>query len=223
MTLSVSQAIQARHSTRAFLNQPVSNETVTELLDKARYAPSGVNMQPWQVSVVTGETKQRLQHQMLAKFNAGERGKMQYHYYPQTWQAPYKLRRVETGKLLYGALQIPRGDKTAQMAQWAANYRAFDAPVALFFWLDDSLETGSFLDYGMFLQNLMLLATEKGLATCPQGALGEYPEIVRTTLGVAANKRLVGGMALGYEDTEHPVNQYRTPRVAVNEFTQFFD
>lgn len=223
MTQTVSEAIKARHSARAFLDKAVDEKQIYQILDVARRAPSGVNTQPWQVSVVSGKTKQAVETKMLAEFNAGERGEMQYQYYPTTWVPPYKQRRVETGKQLYGALNIAREDKEKQLQQWAANYRAFDAPVVLFFWMDKVLETGSYLDYGMFLQNIMLLALEQGLATCPQGALGEYPQIVRQTLNVSDDKILLGGMAVGYEDNNHPVNQYRTDRESVETFTQFFD
>ncbi|QAB14648.1 nitroreductase [Hydrogenovibrio thermophilus] len=223
MTSTVSSAIKTRHAARAFLDKPVDDGQIYQILDLARYAPSGVNTQPWQVSVVSGETKQRLESRMLKEFDAGIRGEMQYQYYPKTWTVPYKQRRVATGKQLYGALNIAREDKEKQRQQWAANYRAFDAPVALFFWMDDVLETGSYLDYGMFLQNIMLLAIEQGLATCPQGALGEYPDIVRQTLNMPDDKILIGGMAIGYEDTNHPVNQYRTEREPVENFTQFYD
>lgn len=222
MTQTVSDAIQARHASRAFLDKAVDEQQIYQILDLARRAPSGVNTQPWQVSVVSGHTKQTLETQMLTQFNAGRRGKMQYQYYPKTWVPPYKQRRVETGKKLYGALNIAREDKEKQRQQWAANYRGFDAPLVLFFWMDNVLETGSYLDYGMFLQNIMLLATEHGLATCPQGALGEYPDIVRQALEVPADKILIGGMAIGYEDTSHPVNQYRTEREPVENFTRFY-
>jgi nitroreductase len=223
MSLAVHQAILQRHSVRAFLDKPVETRVIHRILERARFAPSGVNTQPWQVAVVTGQSKQRLQAAMLERFHAGERGKMDYSYYPDEWKPPYKMRRIETGKRLYGALNIPREDKERQLAQWAANYRAFDAPVMLFFWMDNCLQTGSYLDYGMFWQNIMLLALEEGLATCPQGALGEYPEIVREQLGYADDKILLGGMALGYEDLTHPVNQYRTDREPVEAFSRFFD
>lgn len=223
MTTSVHQAIQQRHSVRAFLDRPVETRVIHRILDRARFAPSGVNTQPWQVSVVTGESKQRLQQAMLDKFHAGECGKMDYSYYPDEWKPPYKQRRVATGKQLYGALQIDRQDKERQRAQWAANYRAFDAPVMLLFWMDDCLQTGSYFDYGMFVQNVMLLAIEEGLASCPQGALGEYPDIVRQQLGYENDKLLICGMALGYEDKNHPVNQYRTDREPVEHFTRFFE
>ncbi|WP_319558401.1 nitroreductase [Thiomicrorhabdus sp.] len=223
MPLTVYSAVTQRHSVRAFLETPVEEEIIRRIIEAARHAPSGVNTQPWQVAVVSGAAKQRLQNAMLEKFQAGEHGKMDYAYYPDEWRAPYKQRRVETGKRLYGALQIERQNKEGQKAQWAANYRSFDAPVALYFFMDRSLQTGSFLDYGMFIQNVMLLAIEEGLGTCPQGALGEYPDIIRQELGYGADKLLVCGMALGYEDQEHPVNQYRTDREGVEDFTRFFD
>lgn len=160
---------------------------------------------------------------MVEAFRSGQTGKMQYHYYPQEWIQPFKSRRVETGVKLYEALDIKREDKQKRLDQWAANYRAFDAPVMMLFFIDNSLETGSYMDYGMFLQNIMLLAEESGLATCPQGALGEFPELIKSELNIPENKVLIGGMALGYEDKEHPVNQYRTDRIELEEFCTFLD
>ncbi|WP_024851821.1 nitroreductase [Hydrogenovibrio kuenenii] len=220
---TVSDAIKQRHSARAFLDKPVSQDIVYDILETARHAPSGVNTQPWQVAVVSGESKTQLQNKMLSAFEAGESEQMDYQYYPKTWVEPFKKRRVTTGTQLYSALNIQREDKATRLAQWAANYRSFDAPVALYFFMDPSLETGSYFDYGMFVQNIMLLAIEKGLATCPQGALAEFPSIVKSTLGYDSNLILLGGMALGYEDTDHPVNQYRTERETVENFSQFFD
>lgn len=221
--MNVTEAIKARHSTRAFLSTPVAEEDIAHILETARWAPSGVNMQPWQVAVVQGQTKQRLQEAMVDAFYRGQTETMDYHYYPTEWKNPYKKRRTDTGKRLYEAIEIERGDQDARRAQWAANYRSFDAPVAFFFFMDPSLETGSYLDYGMFLQNIMLLAAEKGLATCPQGALAEFPRLVKTSLGYDESLILLGGMALGYEDTSHPVNRYRTPRETLETFTRFFD
>lgn len=220
---TVSEAIQTRHSVRAFLDTPVDKQVIFDILDKARYAPSGVNMQPWQVAVVTGEKKLMLQNQMISAFEKGETETMDYHYYPQTWLNPYKKRRMETGKLLYDTLKIERGDKEARLKQWAANYRSFDAPVSLLFFIDPSLEPGSYMDYGMFLQNIMLLAIEEGLGTCPQGALAEFPNLIKTTLGYDDSLILLGGMAVGYEDANAVVNQYRTPREEVETFTRFYE
>jgi nitroreductase len=221
--MNVSDAIKGRKSVRAFLEQPVSREQVEAILDTARWAPSGVNTQPWKVFVLTGEKKDALQQQILERFQAGEKGGMDYQYYPEQWSEPYSTRRKECGMALYGALDIKREDKQRRMEQWVANYRAFDAPVMLFFTMDRHLETGSYMDYGMFLQSVMLAAMDHGLTTCPQAALGEYPALVRGYLGLDEDQVVVCGMALGYEDTEAPVNNYRTVREDVAGFTTFLD
>lgn len=221
--MNVSDALTQRKSTRAFLPQVVDTQLIRRLLDAARHAPSGANTQPWQVAVVTGEKKQRLEQLIEAEFRNGVAPRMDYTYYPQHWRNPYKARRIATGIQLYRALGIERGDAQRRRDQWAANYRSFDAPVTLFFFMESGMETGSFLDYGMFLQSFMLAAVEHGLATCPQAALGEYPHIVKSELDYPANSILVCGMALGYEDPNAPVNGYRTPREDVDGFTRFIE
>ena len=148
---------------------------------------------------------------------------MDYAYYPDNWPSPYRERRFACGMQLYRALNIQRGDIELRRAQWAANYRAFDAPVMLFFFVDGRLARGSWIDYGMFLQTLMLAAVDEGLSTCPQAALAEYPDIVRDELGYDPHLLLLCGMALGYEDPAAPANSYRTPREDVHAFTRFFD
>lgn len=220
--MNVSDALQARKSTRAFTDKKVSLDTVREILNVARYAPSGVNAQPWQVAVVTGEKKQSLCSLMEKEFREKGKGKMDYSYYPDEWVEPYRSRRKATGLQMYSTLNISREEKQKQLDQWAKNYQAFGAPVALFFLIDPIMNKGSFIDYGMFVQSIMLAAVEKGLATCPQAALGEFPAIVKRELGYPQDSILLGGMALGYEDTKAPVNSYRTSRLAVDEFTQFF-
>lgn len=219
----VSKALQKRKSTRAFLDKPVEREKIERILRAARHAPSGVNSQPWQVAVVSGKSKQRLQEKMEAAFRSGTEKKMDYYYYPLSWENPYRERRKACGLQMYSTLGITREDKQRQMDQWAANYRAFDAPVMLLFFLDPVMEKGSYIDYGTFLQSIMLMAVEEGLATCPQAALGEYPEIVKTELGYPDDLVVLCGMALGYEDTEALVNSYRTPREEIDTFTRFFD
>ena len=221
--MNVTEAIKHRHSTRAYLNKTVSKKQVQDILEIARFAPSGVNMQPWQVAIISGQSKSSLQQQMQAAFESSKKESMDYHYYPTHWVEPYKGRRVATGTELYNALSISREDKERRLQQWQANYRAFDAPVMLLFFMNPALETGSYLDYGMFLQNIMLLAEEGGLATCPQGALGEFPKLIKNFLNYDESLILLGGMALGYEDKDNAVNQYRTTRVEVAEFSEFFE
>ncbi|MGR9045010.1 MAG: nitroreductase [Gammaproteobacteria bacterium] len=221
--MKVSDALVKRKSTRAFLERAVEPEKVKRILAAARHAPSGVNTQPWQVAVVTGERKLKLQQRLEQAFRTGVERKMDYPYYPEHWREPYRSRRKACGLQLYSVLNIGREDKQRQMDQWAANYRAFDAPVMLLFFMDPVLETGSFLDYGLFLQSIMLMAVEEGLATCPQAALAEYPEIVKNQLGYPSDSILLCGMALGYEDAKAPVNSYRTPREEIEAFARFFE
>lgn len=221
--MDVREALKKRKSTRAFLDRAVSEEKVVAVLEAARHAPSGVNTQPWQVAVVSGETKITLQERIETAFRSGEKPGMDFQYYPLKWKEPYKTRRFDCGLQLYETLGIKRQDKERRLEQWIANYRSFDAPVALYFFMDPGLETGSYLDYGMFMQSVMLAAVAEGLATCPQAALGEFPKIVKDTLGYPADSILLGGMALGYEDTEALVNSYRTPRLPVESFTRFFE
>jgi nitroreductase len=219
--MNVYEALQQRKSVRAFLDKPVSKEQITRILDGARHSPSGANHQPWQVSVVGGKKKAELSKKLVDAFYERGQTEMDYHYYPTEWPEPYKRRRVECGAQLYGALNIERKDKQRRIEQWIANYRGFDAPVILFFFLNAKLATGSFMDCGMFLQSVMLAAVEEGLATCPQAALGQYPDIIKNCLGYEQELVLLCGMALGYEDTEAPINSYRTPRAEVETFTKF--
>ena len=221
--MKVTEALQQRKSVRAYLDKPVEDEKIRAILDVARYAPSGVNTQPWQVAVVTGETKQKLQEKIEAEFRSGNKGKAEYSYYPNEWVEPFTSRRRECGLLMYKTLEIKREDKQRQLDQWAANYRAFDAPVMLLFFMDKRMQAGSFMDYGMFLQSIMLAAVEQGLATCSQGSIADYPEIIKEILGYSDDNILLLGMALGYEDTNAKVNSYRTSRVDIDSFSKFFD
>jgi nitroreductase len=220
--MKVSAALQKRHSCRAFLQRQVEPGKVERILRLASRAPSGANTQPWQVAVVTGKTKRAIEREMEAQFRGGNPGKADYQYYPLRWREPYRSRRFACGMQLYAALGIGREDQERRVEQWIANYRAFGAPAVLYFFIDSHLEVGSYVDYGMFLQSVMLVAEEEGLATCPQAALAEYPQIVRRTLGIGGGFVLLCGMALGYEDVDAPVNQYRTPRVEPEEFVTFY-
>jgi len=221
--MKVSQAIIERHSVRAFTSQVVSDELIKDILRDAAQSPSGANTQPWRVVVLKGAAKERLQDRIESAFRSGNRGKMDYSYYPEVWQEPYKARRHACGLQLYDALGIVREDKQRRLDQWAANYRAFDAPVMMIFLIEDVMQTGSYMDYGMFLQSVMLLALEIDLGTCLQAALGEYPDIVRDELSLGSNIKVLCGMALGYEDSDAPVNQYRTAREPVGNFVTFHD
>ena len=220
--MDVKEALTKRYSVRAYLPKAVEPEKLMRILDAARHAPSGVNMQPWQVVVLQGDAKRRLDKSVEQAYLENIVEEPDYHYYPEKWVEPFKGRRMATGKQMYDALEVKREDKERRKTLWAANYRAFDAPAVLYFLLHESLGEGGFLDYGMFLQSIMLAAVEEGLGSCAQGALAEYPSIVKKAIGYEGKPyRLIGGMALGYPDPDAPINRYRTPREAVESFTTF--
>lgn len=221
--MEVLEAMRRRASTRAYLDKPVDRATIEAMLDAARWAPSGVNAQPWQVAVVMGETKRRVSEALQAERMAGHPEQPDYLYYPKQWNEPYKSRRLACGLALYSALGINRADPEGRMKSWNNNYSFFGAPVGLFFFLDRSLAQGSWVDMGMFIENVMLAALEYGLATCPQASLAEYPDIVRQLLSVPNTRALVCGMSLGYPDTAARVNNYRTTREPVVSFTAWHE
>lgn len=220
-TVDVLEAIRGRASTRAFLDKPVPRQTVAAVLDAARWAPSGVNSQPWHVAVLTGGSKRRLGEAIVAAREAHAPENPDYAYYPDQWVEPYRSRRRACGLALYGALGIARGDSERRKAAWLRNYRFFDAPVGLLFFLDKRLAQGSWLDMGMFMQNVMLAARGHGLETCPQAALAEYPDLARAAAELGPEFAVVCGMALGYADPDHPLNRYRTEREPVERFTSW--
>jgi len=221
--MNVIDAITQRHSVRAFLDRSVPVEAIRAILEAARHAPSGVNTQPWNVAVVMGRTKHRLGEALIAAREAGQAENPDYPYYPETWHDPWSARRKACGLALYKALGISRGDTEGRKKAWYRNYRFFDAPVGLIFHMHRDFRTGSFLDMGMFMENVMLAALEHDLGTCPQASLAEYPDIVRDILGLPSEQVIVCGMAMVYPDPNHPVNRYRLNREPVDAFTSWHD
>lgn len=222
--VSIDQAIRSRHSVRAFLDKPVPRTTVEHVLDVARYAPSGTNTQPWLVYVPGQPVKEAMCAEILDDYHANpEREEREYAYYPTDWFEPYLERRRACGWGLYGSLGIERGQKDRMHAQLGRNYTFFDAPVGLIFTIDRRLNTGSWVDMGMFLQNIMLAARGQGLHTCPQAAFANYHTIVRRHLPIQDTEIVLCGMAMGYRDPEAPENIWRTDRAPVESFTRWID
>jgi len=227
----VSDALATRKSTRAFLNKEVSIDTINKILEQAKQAPSGDNHQPWQVAVLTGTSKNNLCNKLEEAFSSGITPVMDYEYYPfdkfsekdAEWFGEYKQRRKECGLALYNQLGITREMTERKNLLYAKNYRGFDAPVMLLFFIDRALGKGSYVDYGMFIQSIMLSAVEHGLATCPQGSLGEYADIVRQELPEYKEKIVLCGMSIGYEDTKNIINKYRTARENLNDMVKYYD
>jgi nitroreductase len=221
--MNVIAAIKSRHSVRAFQKRAVTPELIRQILDAARHAPSGVNTQPWHVAVLQGRTLSLLGDEILAARAANIPDRPDYQYYPREWAEPFTSRRIACGLALYGALRIEHKDPEGRLAQWNKNYRFFGAPVGLIVMIDRAVEQGSWMDLGMFINSIMLAAREFGLGTCPQAALAEHPDIVREVLHVTEPWAIACGIALGYEDEEDAVNQYRTEREDVESFTLWYD
>ena len=217
---SVEAAISTRRSIRAFLPTEVPDALVLRILDIARRAPSGTNMQPWQVIVLRGAALTGLGERLEQLALSGHQGKAAYAYYPPTFREPYLSRRRKIGLDLYRLLGIGRGEDDKMRRQHARNFRFFDAPVGLIFTIDRDLELGSWLDYGMYLQNVMTLARAYGLDTCPQAAFINYHEAIAAHLDLAEGRALVCGMALGYADPHAPENRLVSERAALAEFVE---
>jgi nitroreductase len=221
--MQISEAIRDRISTRAFLDKPVDKSVIGKVLELARWSPSGVNTQPWKVAVVQGTKLKELSDGLLRLQAERVKPDLDYDYYPQEWVNPYKKRRFQCGMDLYRALEIGREDKEKRLKAALNNYRFFGAPVSLFFFIDKRLGKGSWVDMGMFIQSVMLAAREFNLGSCPQASTADYPGFVRETLGISDQDLLICGMALGYPDTDHPVNQYRTEREEVEAFCSWYE
>lgn len=218
----VDAAITSRRSVRQFLPDPVPREVVEEILDVAARAPSGTNMQPWRGYAVAGAARAALCEAVQAAYDAQEDGHAQeVRYYPDEFFEPYLSRRRTVGWGLYGKLGIARGEGEKMRAQQRRNYEFFDAPVGLMFTIHRRLATGSWLDYGMFLQNIMTAARGRGLDTCPQVAWSQYHRAIRPVLGLAEEEIVVCGMALGYADPTAPENSLITARDPAASFMRF--
>ncbi len=220
----VDAAITSRRSVRAFLPTPVPRETIEAILAVAARAPSGTNTQPWQVHVLTGAAKAALSKDIIAAYDdPAERARHteEYAYYPTEWKSPYIDRRRKVGWDLYSLLGITKTDKPGMHQQHARNYAFFDAPVGLMFTIDRAMQQGSWLDYGMFLQSVMVAARGRGLDTCPQAAFMQFHRIIARHLALPDTQMLVCGMSLGHADTSAVANQLHTERETVAGFTRF--
>ncbi|OEC88831.1 nitroreductase [Acinetobacter sp. YK3] len=226
----VDEAITSRHSVRAFLDTPVDPQTIRDILTVASRAPSGTNVQPWKVYVVTGQKRAEMidrvcaaQIELLQKPELAAQYQETFAYYPETWISPFIDRRRANGWGLYGLLGIQKDEKEKMAAQQLRNFQLFDAPVALYFTVNKIMGIGSKMDISMMLQNVMVAAKARGLDTCPQAAWNHFHPIVLDILGAPDDEELVCTIALGYADPDHIVNTFITPREPVENFTVFLD
>lgn len=225
--LGVREALECRKSVRAFLETPVSFDVVRMILQAASRAPSGTNMQPWQVYVLTGAAKKELSSRVMAMRDVEPHRERpptpygEYAYNPEPLFEPYLSRRRGVGFALYELMGVRRGDRAASWALAGRNFAFFDAPVGMIFTIHRDLDKGSFLDYGMFIQSLMLAARELGLDTCPQAAWRHYHDVIRDALGLPETQIVLCGLALGYADPDAAANSLRAERAPVDAFTTF--
>jgi len=223
---AVDAAITSRRSIRAYLDREVAREDIERILDVAARAPSGTNTQPWKVYVLTGQARTRLSdaiQQVNADPQQAKEHAEEYPYYPREWVSPYIDRRRKVGWDLYALLGLTRENKAGMAAQHARNYRFFDAPVGLIFTIDRIMEQGSWLDYGMFLQNIMVAARARGLDTCPQAAFTQYHRVIAEQLALPPNEMVVCGMALGWADPQQIENSLVTERESAQGFARFME
>lgn len=220
--MDVSEALRTRSSKRAFLDRKVPQASVEDILTLAGLAPSGSNIQPWQVYVAAGGARDAL-CAAVTEAARGDRSahRREYDYYPDPWREPYLARRRACGWGLYSLLGIERGDREAASHQELRNFDLFGAPVGLFFYIDRDLKHGSWLDLGMFIQSVMLVARDFGLDTCPQAAWAHFHRIVSAHLRPPETQMLVCGMALGHADPRAPVNGYRPERLPLDAYARF--
>ena len=222
----VDAAITSRRSLRSFLPTPVPRATIEAILAVASRAPSGTNTQPWRVYVLTGAAQAELSRKIIAAYdNPAERARHteEYAYYPTEWKSPFIDRRRKVGWDLYGLLGIAKTDKGRMHAQHGRNYDFFGAPVGLIFTIDRILRQGSWLDYGMFLQSIMVAARARGLDTCPQAAFMQFHRIISAHVGAPDNEQVVCGMSLGHADPGAIENTLVTEREPVSAFARFLD
>jgi nitroreductase len=222
----VDHAITTRQSIRAFLPTPVPRATIEEILAVAARAPSGTNTQPWKVTVLTGAARARLSAAIMAVYDDPEQRRQhteEYAYYPTQWVEPFLGRRRKIGWDLYRLLGIGKTDKERMHAQHGRNYVFFDAPVGMIFTIDRVMEQGSWLDYGMFLENIMIAARARGLDTCPQAAFTQFHRVIKEQLGLPENEMVVCGMSLGHADMSRVENRLQTEREPVAGFARFVE
>ncbi len=220
--MNVSEAIDSRMSCRAFLSNPVPAQIVRTILETAKRAPSGGNIQPWHVTVLAGAPLQELLSDVCAKLSTNPGGEgTEYDVYPKQLTEPYRSRRFKCGEDLYATINIARHDRSGRLQQFAKNFRLFGAPVVLFFAIERQMGVGQWVDLGMFMQSIMLLAREQGLHTCAQESWAVWHKTIESHLQLAPELMLFCGMALGYRDEEAPINRLRTERAPLDEFCVF--
>lgn len=212
------QLFAQRRAVRAYLPTPVGDALLHDVLQQARLAPSGANLQPGVFVQVRGAVRETLSTELIDAWRQGREEEEDYSYFPTPMPHTLRRRQVAAAQALYGALGVARDDRAGRDAQFERNFCFFNAPVALIVTMEHGFGSGGYMDLGMTLYGLMLAAQGKGLATCAIGAMASYPNLIRQHLGLNASSHIVCGMALGYADPQAPVNQTQTTRCELDEY-----
>ncbi len=221
--MRVSEAVTSRRSMRVFKPDPVAKADIEWIIETANRSASNGNLQPWKLYVTTGAARKRLSAAILKAMDEGDNGPgAEYHVYPQEFTPVYDARRKLVGKQLYTLLGVPRGDAAGMLKQFRKNYEFFDAPVGMILCVEKRMGNGQWIDCGIFLDQLMLLAREKGLHTCPQAAFSRYQHVVRRELKIPDDQTVICGLALGYADPDVAPNSLVTDRAPIADFTTWF-
>lgn len=219
---TVSEALDTRLTCRAFTNKVPEKSVIIDLLEKAKRAPSGGNLQPWKIWVVSGNPLKDFIEDVAHKIKENPMGEgTEYNIYPPNLKEPYESRRREVGRSMYEVLNIPKEDKAGRLNQFKRNFEFFGAPVAIFFAIDRQMQEGQWSDLGMFMQSIMLLAREEGLHTAPQEAWAIWYKTVSKFLNIPEELMLFCGMGIGYADEDDPINTFRSKRVDIEDFADF--
>lgn len=221
--MNLNELIKSRYSVRNFTNDNVDIKTIREILEIASNAPSGGNIQPWKVYVVTGSAKEKLIKKALNNFDNGVQEKIEYDIYPNPLDEEYKRRRSECARDMYTALSIKQDDTELRLSQIRENFKFFGAPVGMIVTIDSAFAENGWGHVGMFIQNICLSAVDNDMGTCLQESWSIYPETVKDFLNIPDNEVVWCGIALGYPNKEHPVNNYRTSRESIEKFVTFIE
>jgi nitroreductase len=220
--MKVSEAVASRRSIRAFLDKPVDAATLRSVLELAQRAPSGGNLQPWHAAVLTGDPLERLKAAIAAVLPEGRAAwEEDYIIYPRELADPYETRRVSVGEAMYGAMDIPREDKRGRLAQFSANFRAFDAPVLMLVHMPRYIGPPQWSDVGMWLQTVMLLLREAGLDSCAQESWALYHSRIREVVSLPEDHIFFCGLSIGYRDPAAAVNLFEVARAPLEEAIRF--
>ncbi len=220
--MNVSDAIKQRRSVRAYLDKPVAPQLIEKIFQQAQDSPSNCNTQPWHVVVVSGEARDRLEKAMVADILSGKPPTPYFTPGDQGLKDEYRKRQIDCAVALYGAMNIKKEDKQKRQELMVQNWQFFGAPHAAFFSMPKTMSEINAVDMGIYLQSIMLLLTENGLSSCPQGALAMYPDAVHEMTNVPEGHAIMFGLSFGYAKDDAVINSFDVGREELSTSVTFY-